>query len=93
MNLTGKHVLVRCTNAGVHTGELVSLDGQQVELKSARRVWYWKGAFTLSELSQTGPSQSGSRIAIAVPYILLLDAIEIIPTTEAAQAAIEACHE
>ena len=88
--------MVRTENAGVHAGTLESYDGhdgQSVYLKNARRIWKWSGAFTLSELSQKGIDTNGSRVAMAVPSILLMGAIEIIPTTPEAQQTIEACHE
>lgn len=78
-------VLVRTRDAGVHVGEIVSKDeGQRVTLKNAHRVWRWRGANTLSELSQDGADTGYTRISKAVPFIELLDALEIIPCSEAA---------
>ena len=50
-------VMVRSTNAGVFYGKLVSRDGDTVVLKDSRRVWYWAGAATLSELANRGTSK------------------------------------
>ena len=72
----GRYVVIRTTNAGVHVGFLASQQGQTVCLNTARRIWSWSGAFTLSELSQEGIS--GGRISCTVPEIKLLDAIEVI---------------
>lgn len=74
-----KVILIRTRSAGVHVGELVSRSGQEVTLKNAHRVWQWKGANTLSELSQLGGDLEYTRISERVPTILLLDAIELIP--------------
>ncbi len=85
----GKHVIVRTYSAGVFAGNLVSRKGQEVKMKNARRLWYWKGAASLSQLSIDGVSHpSECRFPEAVPEIELTQAIEIIPTTKKAQASI-----
>lgn len=90
--LIGKHVVIRTYSAGVHIGELVAKDGQNVLLKDARRLWSWKGAFTLSEVA-TGGVASGSRMSTAVDLIELTQAVEIIPTTEAARKVFDTIRE
>lgn len=47
----GKKVLVRGTNSGVEFGELVAQNGQEVTLGNARRIWYWDGVASLSQLA------------------------------------------
>lgn len=79
-------VLVRTYSAGVHVGELVSCKERQVLLVNAHRVWRWRGANTLHELSQRGASNEWTRISEAVPEITLTEAIEVIPcSAEAAK--------
>jgi hypothetical protein len=92
-SLLGKHVVVRTYSAGVHIGELAEKDGTSVVLKSARRLWKWSGAFTLSEVATAGISKHGSRMSVAVPVIELTEAIELIPTTPEARATFDAVHE
>jgi hypothetical protein len=59
---TGKKkiYMVRSYGAGVFFGEIVSrkaeANGVNVEMKNARRVWFWKGAATLSQLAVDGTS-------------------------------------
>lgn len=84
LTLIGRHVVVRTYSAGVHIGELVSRDGTAVQLKSARRLWYWKGAFTLNEVANAGV-KTGSKLSSPVELVELTEAIEIIPTTEDAR--------
>jgi hypothetical protein len=91
--LLGQHVVVRTFSAGVHIGELAAKDGTNVVLKSARRLWKWNGAFTLSEVATAGIYKHGSRMAVAIPVIELTQAVEIIPTTEAARATFDGVHE
>lgn len=47
-------VIVRCRDAGVHAGELASDTAKGVVLLNSRRIWYWTGAATLSELAVYG---------------------------------------
>lgn len=82
--MIGKYVVVRTYSAGVHVGVLASQSGKEVMLSDARRIWSWSGAFTLSEISQSGVSGE-SRLSVAVPQIALTEAIEIIPCAQAAE--------
>jgi hypothetical protein len=87
--MIGKYVIVRTYSAGVHAGVLKSREGKEVVLTDARRIWYWDGAASLSQLAVDGTSKpQNCKFPIAVPEILLTEAIEIIPTTDKAQASI-----
>lgn len=77
-------VLIRTRSAGVHVGALQKREGTTVELSGATRVWRWKGANTLSELSQKGADMAYTRISELVPSITLTEVIEIIPCSEIA---------
>lgn len=84
----GQYVIVRTYSAGVHTGELVSRVGREVELRSARRIWSWCGANTLHEIAIRGVGP-GSKISEAVEKIVLLEAVEIIDATDDARVSLE----
>src|ERR1700692_1035204 len=91
MAQTGEFVIVRTYSAGVFAGTLESRDGKEVELSNARRLWYWTGAASLSQLAVTGTSNPGAcKFPVAVSSIVLTEAIEIISVTDAAMASIEA---
>ena len=85
----GKKVIVRTYSAGVHYGELVEKEGQDVLLKNSRRIWYWKGAFTLSEIAVKGLDTKASKLSVVVPEIMLMQAIEIIPVSDAVAKSLE----
>lgn len=89
----GQHVVLRTTNAGVHIGTLASISNGEAVVTSARRLWYWKGAFTLSEVATAGVDKKGTRMAAEVPTMQVNGVIEIIPTTEAARASFAGCGE
>ncbi|MEN6535442.1 MAG: hypothetical protein ABFD89_17395 [Bryobacteraceae bacterium] len=85
------YVIFRGTGAGVHAGELVSRNGTEVVLRKSRRLWYWKGAASLSELSQFGvkfPSDCKFGVVIEGDS-LLLGLCELLPVTAAARTSIE----
>jgi hypothetical protein len=87
----GKYVIVRTCSAGVFAGNLESRNGQEVVLRNARRIWYWKGAATLSQLGTDGTSAPKEcKFPCEVDRVELLQAIEILDVTEAAEASIKA---
>ena len=83
-----KYVVVRTYSAGVHVGELVERNGKEVRLANAKRIWSWKGANTLSEISLHGVG-AGSRVSEAVAVIDLTEAIEIIECSAEGRASLE----
>ena len=86
----GKKVIIRGDRSGVEFGTLVAQDGREVTLKNARRIWYWSGAASLSQLAKDGTSNPSScKFTVTVDSITILDAIEIIPCTDKAIKSIE----
>lgn len=86
----GKKVIIRGDRSGVEFGTLVAHDGREVTLRNARRLWYWDGAASLSQLAVDGTSKpSECKFTVAVESITILDAVEIIPCTEKAIKSIE----
>jgi hypothetical protein len=87
----GPAVIVRTYSAGVHYGHLASQseDGKRVVLTGARRIWSWKGANTLHEISLRGVG-AGSRVSERVEQIEVTEAIEVIRCAPAGEAAMEA---
>lgn len=82
--------IVRTDRAGVFYGKIVSRDGNTVVMENARRLWYWSGAASLSQLALEGvknPNQC--KFPAPVPRVELFGVIEILDTTAAAQASIE----
>jgi hypothetical protein len=81
--------IIRCENSGVFAGEIIERDGREVRIKNARRLWYWAGAASLSQLSQEGVGKPQEcKFPQEVPEVLVLDAIEIIPMSDKAVASI-----
>ena len=90
VNKKKKYVIVRTYSAGVFAGFLEARNGKEVTLSNARRLWYWAGANTLSDLAMSGtlkPEQC--KFPVPVASIDLTEAIEIIDTTTQAQNSIQ----
>ncbi len=86
----GRYCMVRTNSAGVFAGTVESRNGKEVVLSNARRIWYWDGAASLSQLATSGTSKpKNCKFPEPVAEVLLTEAIEIIPITEIAKASIE----
>ena len=82
--------MVRTYSAGVFAGTVKERDGEEIFLTDARRIWYWEGAASLSQLANSGTSKPKQcKIPEAVPEIMLRGVIEIIPISESAKQSIE----
>lgn len=93
MNI-GDYVIVRTYSAGVFAGTLVSREGKEVVLSDARRLWYWNGASSLSELSTRGTSRPEKcKFPCPVTSVTLTEAIEVLPVTDRAKASIQEVKE
>jgi hypothetical protein len=85
-----RYVIVRTYSAGVFAGVILSRKGQEVVLSCARRLWYWKGAASLSQLAVEGTKcPSECKFPCEVPRVELLNAIEILDVTKAAEKSIK----
>lgn len=89
--LIGKRVIIRGNNSGVEFGTLKEWDGGSVvKLANARRLWYWDGAASLSQLAMEGvKNPDNCKFTVYVDSIVVTDVIEIIPCTEEAITNIE----
>lgn len=85
------YVIVRTYSAGVFAGTLESRQGKECVLTNARRLWFWSGAASLSQLALTGTSKPEScKFPPEVPRVALTEAIEILDVTNAARKSIAA---
>jgi hypothetical protein len=81
--------MVRTFSAGVFAGTIVSQKGKEIHLKNARRIWYWSGAATLSQLAMEGTTDfKNCKFPMEVKEIFLTEVIEIIPITPKARKSI-----
>ena len=88
----GEYVIARCYAAGVHAGEVVSVDGENVILKDSCRLWSWKaeGGIALSGVAQHGIDRESCKIDTQNPMIYLTGVCELIPCSRKAKESINA---
>ena len=88
--MLGKKVIIRADRAGVFFGTLKEKNGSEVTLTDCRRIWYWSGAASLSQLATEGVKRPAEcKFTVVVPLITILGVIEIIPCTKEAIKSIE----
>lgn len=93
-DIMNKKVIVRGDRSGVFFGTLVEKVGTEVTLEKCRRIWYWDGAASISQLAVDGTVRPDNcQFTVTVDSIVITDAIEIIPCTEKAIKSIEEVKE
>ncbi|MGM9684187.1 MAG: DUF6948 domain-containing protein [Eubacteriales bacterium] len=88
--MIGKKVIIRGTNSGVFFGTILEKNGTEVRLRDCRRLWYWEGAASISQIALEGvKTPDRCKFTVSVPDIIITDVIEIIPCTDDAIENIE----
>lgn len=82
-----KAVLIRSYAAGVHFGylkdEKFTEAGKVVTLVNTRRVWYWDGAASLSQMALEGVKKpENCKFSVVLPENEIVNVIETIPLSE-----------
>jgi hypothetical protein len=86
-----KYYIVRTYSAGVFAGYIKSREGREVVIREARRLWYWKGAASLSQIAMSGVSKPKEcKFPEPVGEITVTEAIEILECTNAGKESIQA---
>ena len=81
-----EYKIIRTYSAGVFSGYVESRKGQEVVIRNARRLWYWSGASSLSQLANEGVKNAEDcKFAQEVDKIEVLQVIEILDCTEKAR--------
>lgn len=85
--MLGKRCLIRTYSAGVHIGDVKFINGMEVKLDNALRLWKWEGGgLSLSAVANDGIK--GGRLN-KTGEVYLTNVIEFIPTTKAAEKSFE----
>ncbi len=89
-SVPSEYVIVRTESAGVFAGVVESREGSKVIMKNARRLWYWDGASSLSQLSMEGTCKpENCKFPCEVDRVELFNVIEILNVTPKAKKSIE----
>ena len=89
-----KYYIVRGDRSGVFAGNIKERNGREVVMTNVRRLWYWDGACSISQLALEGTTcPRDCKFTVTLDEITLLDAIEIIPCTDIAEKSIRGVAE
>lgn len=89
-----RYYIIRADRAGVFFGHVKERQGDEVVMSEVRRIWYWNGAASLSQLATEGVKRPElCKFTVTVPEMTILGVIEIIPCSEAAVESIKAVSE
>ena len=92
--MDNKYYIVRADRAGVFAGNIKDRKGSEVTMTNVRRLWYWDGAASLSQLATEGVSKpENCKFTVVVPEMTILGVIEIIPCTTIAEDVIKGVRE
>lgn len=82
--------IIRSKEAGAFFAHIDDKRGDEVGLRDARRLWYWSGAASLSQMAVDGVSNPiECKFTVVVPSMTVLGVCEIIPCTDKAVESIQ----
>jgi hypothetical protein len=85
-----EYKLFRGDRSGVFAGYLKSLNGKEAIVLDCRRIWYWTGAASISQLAIDGTNNpTNCKFPEAVSKMQLTDVIEVLDVTAKAKASID----
>jgi hypothetical protein len=89
MENQAKWYIIRADRAGVFFGHITERRGNEADLTEVRRLWYWEGAASLSQMAVDGVKcPNDCKFTVTVPSMTVLDVIEIIECSDAAAKCI-----
>ncbi len=89
-----KYCVIRSYGAGVFCGyvkeQKSDVNGVNVVLINSRRIFYWSGACSLSQIAVDGSNDiDNCKIAVVVPEQFIANVIEVIPMSAKAESNIK----
>lgn len=80
--MLGRRCLIRTYSAGVHVGDITYVDGMEVKLENALRIWRWQGGLSLTSVAKHGIKDGKVEQG---DEVYLTNVVEMIPTTQEAE--------
>lgn len=88
--MDNRNYIIRADRAGVFFGKIKERNGSEVTMTDVRRLWYWDGAASLSQLATEGvKAPQNCKFTVYVPEMTILGVIEIIPCSTIAEDSIK----
>lgn len=93
-NNNEKYYIVRGDRSGVFAGNIKERNGKEVLMNNVRRLWYWDGASSISQLAKEGTvNPNNCKFSVVVDEVLVLDAIEIDTCSKESEKSIKGVKE
>ena len=84
-----RYYIIRADRAGVFAGNIKERNGSEVTMTHVRRLWYWAGAASLSQMAVDGVKYpENCQFTLEVPEMTILGVIEVLPCSAAAESSI-----
>lgn len=84
--MENKYYIIRGDRSGVFFGQIAGRNGQEVDLRDVRKLWYWDGACAVEQLAVNGVTNPSScKFTVVVPEMVITDAIQILPCSDKAE--------
>ena len=89
-SLIGKKIIARINRAGVFHGTLAAKDAETTTMTDVRRIYYWQGPISVTDMSVTGV-KAGSEVTLPAKRVEFETAkvIELIECSAEASKSIE----
>lgn len=88
-SLLKKKIIARIDRAGVFHGTLDYIDGEIIRLKDARRIYYWNGALSVTDIAAKGITGGNVTIPVSTVEFMSNKIIELNECSEEATKSIE----
>ena len=89
IEMDGEYSIIRCDRSGVFAGVITKEEGNSATVVNVRRLWYWSGAASLSQLALEGTKKPDDcKFTAPNPEIRLKDVIEVLPCSKKAKESI-----
>jgi len=89
-SLLDKRVIARIERAGVFHGTLDYIDNEIIRLKDTRRIYYWNGALSVTDMAAKGIT--GGKVTVPVTTVEFMSdkIVELNECSNEASSSIEA---
>ena len=89
-SLLNKKIIARIERAGVFHGTLDYIDGEIIRLKDVRRIYYWNGALSVTDIAAVGIT--GGKVTVPVSTVEFMSdkIVELNECSDEATKSIEA---
>ena len=87
--MIGKKIIARIDRAGVFHGTLAAKDAETTTMTDVRRIYYWQGALSVTDMSVTGLNAGKVTVPAKCVEFETAKVLELLECTDEANRSIE----